>query len=1476
MPSDEKQVQLPADLQEENRDVADLWKDALKAYKGIVGFDLEKKFDNVQAMIDQGTKEMNNFHSFRHNDKKVDKLRSLFANNLDYIQKGANQLIAAATPAFPPAAAIGTAITFMLGACRDQRADYDLVVVFFEDMNSFLQRVVILETRLPGHKAYQNCLMDVFTSFLTMCGYAHKYIELGRFKKWISNLLSGGDSDLSGARKTMDLKLTRLQNATEFAILGNTEDLKKMNSELQQNSDLHTAMLEDQKEVMSSIQENTETIRNDMAKLLKAFTDQKKETTKKPKTFNNNKSVSANRIRNLFVEIEGEDHEYYVLKDTIIPDTCNWLFDEPQWEEWQPSKDPSPVLAISGDPGVGKSHIGATIYDKLHKEVETDSDKTLCAAHFYFREQASDLHTFGNAINIIVIQVVEQNEQLCELVLAEFNKDETFIDYQDPEDVFRKLLVPIFRRDSKYHLKVMLDGVDELEDFENLIKFLGIIKDEELRISVVVTSRPERVKEISEANIPTMIIPVDKEKQKLDLRELIWNRLNSMSALRTFGRYVKQRVADKLEKHSPNMLYAENMLHRLNSLGREAAVLRTLEKPLPADLDELYEILVAECYKHLIPDHKSLVNRLLHWVAHKQSLTLDEVNSLLRLWTNDNKFDIDEIPDSILNLIRIGDPGADAEQRAKVKAQGFWGTAVEELDKKNADPDAMYNDGDLPVKFHERSMRAFFCDTTGKEESRRWKPSETKRQLFSDLASILRRKDEDITITPSLKAYIFEKMLHFWRDIDPQSHTAEEQAEVMETFASIMLNKNGFAELYCKQELGEVNAYTEMFNDESFEKVSTWASLVETEGVKSFLSDDVAQWWAVLKANPRDCLLELLKEHVRVLYREPESLAVIRCFNAIECLVELRPMDDTIAERAKAAFGDQATNEEVTPQQRLGMALENLFDDIPMSPNAHRAVGLILFYYSTADHASHSFEKALEMEDDLLGRLESQHAMAQILVKKEAYDEAYTYVTKYMENVDHDAVIPSDKRDAWTIKGSIEVLLGNKEEAAHSFAQARKSDPTGLTPGEALEEEIVLFANSSPERFIEVLKDWNPLERLTYLAHDFQEGGRLLHSRIRDAALKTHEEQFVLEVYEDAIKHLDNVKASAPIQVELALFHWQVRNDPQTASKVLDQVLESGSNLWLYAITNANPIDILGRAVTYQCDIAWKFFQESSDPEFKATLLESIRTILSRPLALDVPPNMSNAHRPLTMAKMYFKMGPVVESQKILQDAVNNCIDHLSDTVDWNDARNLVFLAKVLHVLSKKVQGKSEELTRVARILVSAQLSRLDPEIPQKDEDESEAGPDTPGEDDQDSKEPAQTPSQPDGKQPEDPVTDESLPDEGDSIPGERMCEGECNPSKGFHGFGNQIAYQCMDCFEGFLCEECYESRVSDGPKSLASKTLVNCDKGHQFLKMPIEGWHGVKDGKVMLEGEEPLEFKELLQQVRELCKGAWDEFWQG
>lgn len=91
-----------------------MWAEALRAYKGVLGRDLRKSFRSVDDMVANGVEQMNAFHKWRHNEKKVDKLRSLFMQNVDFIEKGAQHLVDAASPTFPPAAAIGTAMTFIL------------------------------------------------------------------------------------------------------------------------------------------------------------------------------------------------------------------------------------------------------------------------------------------------------------------------------------------------------------------------------------------------------------------------------------------------------------------------------------------------------------------------------------------------------------------------------------------------------------------------------------------------------------------------------------------------------------------------------------------------------------------------------------------------------------------------------------------------------------------------------------------------------------------------------------------------------------------------------------------------------------------------------------------------------------------------------------------------------------------------------------------------------------------------------------------------------------------------------------------------------------------------------------------------------------------------------------------------------------------------------------------------------------------
>lgn len=358
----------------------------------------------------------------------------------------------------------------------------------------------------------------------------------------------------------MDTTLARLQNATEFAILGNTEETKKMGFELRENQESHTVMLQEQMQVLGAIRDATESIQDDMSKLLKAFYDQRKERGAEYKTksapADQGKPPSARRIRNTLTEVEDEDHEYHVLKETMVDDTCGWVFEKPEWEQWFTEADP--FLAIAGVPGTGKSHVGAIIYDKLLQEARQDTSKHTCVSHFYFREQNDNLNNFLHAIVTIINQANEQSPAVCEIINAEYTRDESEYHLEHVDDLTSVFLGAAFRKGSKNRLFVMLDGVDELEDLDEFLTFVKIIKESELRVSVVFTCRPQILLDITQV-ATVKAIEVKKENQLHDLKALVWNRISNLPSLKKFSRYVQQRVADKVQEAAPSKS------HRLSS-----------------------------------------------------------------------------------------------------------------------------------------------------------------------------------------------------------------------------------------------------------------------------------------------------------------------------------------------------------------------------------------------------------------------------------------------------------------------------------------------------------------------------------------------------------------------------------------------------------------------------------------------------------------------------------------------------------------------------------------------------------------------------------------------------------------------------------------------------------------------------------------------------------------------------------------------
>lgn len=105
---------LREELKGDRRELVDLWNEALLDYHRSVGINLQAKYGIVKEIADFASKEMEKFRKFRHSKNKVDKLRSLLRDNLECIKRGTQQLATAASTAFPPAAAIGAALTCMI------------------------------------------------------------------------------------------------------------------------------------------------------------------------------------------------------------------------------------------------------------------------------------------------------------------------------------------------------------------------------------------------------------------------------------------------------------------------------------------------------------------------------------------------------------------------------------------------------------------------------------------------------------------------------------------------------------------------------------------------------------------------------------------------------------------------------------------------------------------------------------------------------------------------------------------------------------------------------------------------------------------------------------------------------------------------------------------------------------------------------------------------------------------------------------------------------------------------------------------------------------------------------------------------------------------------------------------------------------------------------------------------------------------
>lgn len=715
--------------------------------------------------------------------------------------------------------------------------------------------------------------MDVFTSVLEMCGFATKYIQLKRFKKWILNMIRGEDSELAGARKNMDTKMSRLQSATEYAILGNTEKLQTMSAELKENEEMQTRMLEEQSKMLTTVIESQENVRNDLKdirKLLSVFQEQRKEESHGGKQKSAmGKPPTSNRVRSFFYDSIDPAHEHRNLKESLIPEMSTWIFEEDEWASWlaqDKEKEASKLLYIAGPPGTGKSHLALTAHERLVQLAEQDPGRHACVVHFYFRETRNETRCFFNAMNWLVIQMAERNIHLCEKINVELSREDIDIDINDWKDIWTKVVAPLFESSSPFRLQIVFDGLDELApdgvQRPAGLEFLKIVAESDLNISVLSTARstsststfPKQMDEIGSKSIL-----VTKEKQLPDYKTLIWHHLNNDTELKKLSQYMRQRVSSTLEEKADCLLYAEHVLRRFNNLSREPLILRHLEQEMPESLEQLYSIMLSDLLRKTSNEQRQALKSLFLWIAFAvRPITLSEALAIVKLLPGDLDLEEELQTPQLGRFLRIADrveevdlssPSSDSE--------------LDDLQGQGSRHESAYDDWNLPLKFQERSMRDYFRVAKFDEdpESLRTTGFEAHRQIFITLSQIIRKK-AGTDVSDRLRGFAgYSWLMHLgwvWWYNKLGRPTEEQKIEFLEAVGAVFNGEDEAAASIEKQD-----TYYEYLGINGLETKLKYIETVASEVGIDKLNESTSVWAKEITTSWQKAFIDLAKAHIR-------------------------------------------------------------------------------------------------------------------------------------------------------------------------------------------------------------------------------------------------------------------------------------------------------------------------------------------------------------------------------------------------------------------------------------------------------------------------------------------------------------------------------------------------------------------------------------------------------------------------------------
>lgn len=384
-----------------------------------------------------------------------------------------------------------------------------------------------------------------------------------------------------------------------------------------------------------------------------------------------------------------------------------------------------------------------------------------------------------------------------------------------------------------------------------------------------------------------------------------------------------------------------------------------------------------------------------------------------------------------------------------------------------------------------------------------------------------------------------------------------------------------------------------------------------------------------------------------------------------------------------------------------------------------------------------------------------------------------------------------------------------------------------------------------------------------------------LHLDYQDSAQQAGLIEVMVATYEDLIDQLEPLRWASPTKVHLAHVYRRIMKDVLKAKELLYQVLDAEGCFDPAQFQQDE--ELLVRAQMELSDLIYDQFVASKSLSEKAGFLRELEGLSKRQLARKSTVDSEHGAYSTSLAKMYQKLGPLDKCYQLLNADFNECLAKLGDRSVWNTQNTLMQLSEVLACVPGLEEDASLALCVACYDIKSAGEQDKDdgPILPFGEDTDSDGDSEFGMKHAETAKMAAGLSSASSSDSDSD---DELVPGSENEPEAIKAAKDKMMPVNTYFECANcqfddwddefRPVMKCTVCAECILCEPCY--------KGLGTSTL-RCSPKHSHLRMPMEGWIGVKDGEIQRTDQEAMSVQHWLKQLQEeKWSRAWDEMIRG